>query len=119
LRSFRARFRQALKESGILIPNGCVGIVATGGLTLQKFRQLIENLPEGTWEFVTHPGYSDVELNNIKTRLRQSRETELSILTSPEAKELLKREQIALISYRDFALYRRDSPEVPSPSSSA
>jgi hopanoid biosynthesis associated protein HpnK len=119
LRSFRASFRKALDESGVITPNGCVGIVVTGGLTLQTFRQLIENLPEGTWEFVTHPGYSDAELNNIKTRLRQSREKELSILTSPEAKELLKREQMALISYRDFALSRQDSPEVPSPSSCA
>jgi hopanoid biosynthesis associated protein HpnK len=119
LRSFRASFRKALDESGVITPNGCVGIVVTGGLTLQTFRQLIENLPEGTWEFVTHPGYNDAELNNIKTRLRYSRENELSILTSPKAKELLQREQIALISYRDFALSRRDSPEVPSPSSCA
>jgi hopanoid biosynthesis associated protein HpnK len=119
LRSFRASFRNALDESGVVTPNGCVGIVATGGLNLQTLRQLIENLPEGTWEFVTHPGYNDSELSNIKTRLRQSRENELSILTSPEAKELLQREEIALISYRDFALSRRDSPEVPSPSSRA
>jgi predicted glycoside hydrolase/deacetylase ChbG (UPF0249 family) len=119
LRSFRASFRNALDESGVMTPNGCIGIVATGGLNLQTFRHLIENLPEGTWEFVTHPGYSDAELNKIKTRLRQSRENELSILTSPEAKELLRREQIALISYGDFALSREDSPEVPAPSTRA
>ena len=93
--------------------DGCVGIVATGGLTVQTFRQLIENLPDGTWEFVTHPGYNDAELNNIKTRLRHSRENELEILTSTEVKELLKREQIELISYSDFALSFPHSPEVP------
>jgi predicted glycoside hydrolase/deacetylase ChbG (UPF0249 family) len=115
LRSFRSSFREALNASGLITPNGCVGIVATGGLTLETFRQLIENLPEGTWEFVTHPGYNDAELNSVKTRLRHSRENELAILTSPEAKELLQSEQIELISYREFAPSAQLSPEVPSP----
>lgn len=103
LRSFRTKFRRALQESGVKTPNGCVGIVATGGLTQQTFRHLIEALPEGTWEFVTHPGYNDAELASVKTRLRDSRENELAILTSPETKELLQRERIELISYREFA----------------
>jgi hopanoid biosynthesis associated protein HpnK len=104
LRSFATTFRKALKESGVVTPHGCIGIVATGGLTQQTFRQLIGNLPEGTWEFVTHPGYNDAELDGIKTRLRHSRENELAILTSPHAKELLQREEIELISYHEFGL---------------
>ncbi len=119
LRSFRSSFREALNEAGTGTPDGCVGIVATGGLDLPTFRHLIENLPEGTWEFVTHPGYNDAELNSIKTRLRQSRENELAILTAAEAKEVLQREQIELISYRDFARSSQRIPEVPSPSSCA
>jgi hopanoid biosynthesis associated protein HpnK len=119
LRSFRSSFRDALNASGLITPNGCVGIVATGGLTLQTFRQLIENLPEGTWEFVTHPGYNDAELDRVKTRLRHSRENELAILTSPEVKELLQREQIELISYREFGTSRQELPKVPSPSGCA
>lgn len=113
LRSFQESFREALGGAGMMTPNGCVGILATGGLTLQTFRQLIESLPEGTWEFVTHPGYNDAELKNIKTRLRHSRESELEILTSTEVRELLKREQIELISYADFGLSVQSSPEVP------
>jgi len=119
LGSFRTTFRNALKEAGVNTPDGCVGIVATGGLTLDTFRQLVQNLPEGTWEFVTHPGYNDAELDGVKTRLRHSRENELAILTSPETKKLLQREQIELISYRDFALSAQQSPEVPSPSGHA
>jgi hopanoid biosynthesis associated protein HpnK len=102
LRSFRTSFRNALRESGLVTPDGCIGILATGGLTLDTFRELIENLPEGTWEFVTHPGYYDAELDRVKTRLRHSRENELAILTSPETKELLQGERIELMSYRDF-----------------
>jgi chitin disaccharide deacetylase len=116
LRSFRATFRKALKESGVITPNGCVGIVATGGLTVDTFRELIENLPEGTWEFVSHPGYNDAELDGIKTRLRDSRKNELAILTSPQIKDLLRREQIELISYREFGLSAQPPPEVPAPS---
>jgi hopanoid biosynthesis associated protein HpnK len=119
LRSFRATFRKALEESGIRTPDGCVGMVATGGLTQQTFRQLIEALPEGTWEFVSHPGYNDAELDGIKTRLRDSRENELAILTSPETKELLQRERIELISYREFASSPHSEPEVSAPSSQA
>lgn len=116
LRSFRTTFRKVLEESGVRTPSGCVGIVATGGLTQQTFRHLIEALPEGTWEFVTHPGYNDAELDGIKTRLRGSRDNELAILTSPETKELLQRERIELISYREFAASPQPPPKVSAPS---
>jgi hypothetical protein len=51
--------------------------------------------------------------------LRDSRENELAILTSPETKELLQRERIELISYREFASSPHSEPEVPAPSSQA
>lgn len=117
LRSFRTKFRRALGDAGMMTPDGCIGIIATGGLNLAIFRSLIENLPEGTWEFVSHPGYNDAELARIKTRLRDSREKELEILTSPEVKEFLRGEQIELISYREFALSCRSAPQVLAPSS--
>jgi predicted glycoside hydrolase/deacetylase ChbG (UPF0249 family) len=100
--SFRRAFRRALDEAGMLTPDGCIGMVATGGLSLETFQALIKSLPDGTWEFVSHPGYNDPELDTVKTRLRSSRENELQILTSPEVKDLLRREQIELISYREF-----------------
>ena len=103
LRRCRASFRNELAKTGMVTPDGCVGIAATGGLTLAAFQALIENLPEGTWEFVTHPGYNDAELSEVKTRLRGSRERELAILTSSEVKELLHRRGVELISYWDLA----------------
>ena len=99
---FRRNFRQALDQAGIAAPDGCIGIAVTGGLNQDAFRQLIESLPDGTWEFVSHPGYNDRELGQVKTRLRQSREIELGILTSEASKEVLQREQVQLISYRDL-----------------
>ncbi len=99
LRGYRATFRKELADSGMFTPDGCIGMAATGGLTLPTFQALIENLPEGTWEFVSHPGYNDADLDQVKTRLRDSREKELAILTSDSVKQLLHREQIELISY--------------------
>lgn len=102
LQSFRARFRAMLADAGVNTPDGCVGIAATGGLTLDTFQALLRNLPEGTWEFVSHPGYSDAELGQIKTRLRHSRDKELEILTSPAVREMIANEGIQLTSYRDL-----------------
>src|SRR5580693_5958175 len=58
--------------------------------------------PDGTWEFVCHPGYNDADLQQANTRLSDSRETELRLLTMPEAKRLLEDQGIALISYREL-----------------
>lgn len=116
LRSFRTRFRQALTQAGMITPDGCIGIVATGGLNLSTFCALIENLPDGTWEFVSHPGYNDADLAGVKTRLHASREKELEILTSSEVKNLLQQNEVELISYRDFAQSAAESTKVPSPS---
>jgi predicted glycoside hydrolase/deacetylase ChbG (UPF0249 family) len=59
-------------------------------------------MPEGTWEFVCHPGYLDDDLRLIPTRLRESRERELAVLTSPETREALASQGVELISYRDL-----------------
>ena len=100
--SFRRNFRRALDRAGVKTPDGCIGVAATGGLTEENFLHLIESLPEGTWEFVSHPGYNDGELDQLKTRLRDSREKELAILTSPATRQALERAQIQLISYREL-----------------
>jgi hopanoid biosynthesis associated protein HpnK len=102
LERFRAGFRAALAKAGVVTPDGCIGIAATGGVTLDTFQRLIAGLPEGTWEFVSHPGYNDADLGRVKTRLRDSREKELAILTSSSVQDLLRRERIELISYRQL-----------------
>src|SRR5260370_9102578 len=103
LRRYGATFRNKVANAAVATPGGCSGIAVTGGLTRAAFQSLIENLPEGTWELVSHPGYIDEDLDEIKTRLRASREKELAILTSAAAKESLRRAQIELISYRQLA----------------
>jgi hopanoid biosynthesis associated protein HpnK len=99
---FAAEFRRALKEEGMVSTDGTVGIAVTGMLDQKKLLQILEALPEGTWELVCHPGYSDSDLRSTGTRLTQSREIELSALTSTETRQSLANRQIELISYADL-----------------
>ena len=102
LNPFAKQFRRALEAEGMISPDGSLGVAATGVLDEALFHQILENLPDGTWEFVTHPGYNDSDLDHVRTRLRDSRETELHFLTSPDLRESLQRSGIDLISYRDL-----------------
>ena len=102
LRALAGKFRDAAKRQGMVTPDGTLGIVVTGTLDERLFRAIAAIIPEGTWEFVCHPGYNDAELQQANTRLRESRETELRVLTMPEARQLLEAEGIALISYREL-----------------
>ena len=96
------RFRQAVTTAGMITTDGTVGVVATGALDDRLIHFILETLPEGTWEFVTHPGYNDSDLEAVRTRLRQSRQLELGVLTSATTRRLLDRKGIQLISYRDL-----------------
>jgi hopanoid biosynthesis associated protein HpnK len=102
LRRFAGSFHDAVQREGFATPDGTLGIEVTGTLDEKLFQAIASSIPEGTWEFVCHPGYNDAELQAAHTRLRDSRETELRVLTLPAAKELLSREGIELISYRDL-----------------
>jgi len=103
LRAFAGKFREAVDREGFATPDGTLGIVVTGALDATLFYAIARSIPEGTWEFVCHPGYNDSDLQAGKTRLRESRETELRVLTLPAAREVLAQQGIELISYRDLA----------------
>ena len=102
LRKLGGSFRAEVAAHGLRTTDGSLGVLATGSLDLKLFSAMIEHMPEGTWEFVCHPGYNDAELDGVRTRLRQSREQELALLTAPEVKQLLARRGIELISYHDL-----------------
>jgi len=103
LGSFAGKFREAVDREGFITPDGTLGIVVTGALDETLFYAIARSIPEGTWEFVCHPGYNDADLQASKTRLRESRATELRVLTLPAAREVLAQEGIELISYRELA----------------
>jgi chitin disaccharide deacetylase len=102
LRGLAGGFRRAVAKAGLKTPDGTLGIVATGHLNSNLFQNIADHMPEGTWEFVCHPGYSDTDLDGIRTRLRRQREEELVLLTSPDARQALERRGIELISYKQL-----------------
>jgi predicted glycoside hydrolase/deacetylase ChbG (UPF0249 family) len=106
LRRFSPAFHELLAEQDMVAPDGCLGVMETGFLDANLFadmiRALAETLPEGTWEMACHPGYDDVELAAVRTRLRASRQLELQVLTSAEAQSLLDKCGVELISYREL-----------------
>jgi hopanoid biosynthesis associated protein HpnK len=99
---FASEFRRAIKEEDMLSTDGTVGIAATGMLDQQVLLKILKALPEGTWELVCHPGYSDNDLQAVGTRLTQSREVELAALISAKTRETIARQKIELISYADL-----------------
>jgi hopanoid biosynthesis associated protein HpnK len=103
LHGFAGTFRRLVKETAMITPNGTFGIVATGALDERLFQSIVKNIPDGTWELVCHPGYDDAELQITRTRLLESRVRELQVLTSTATRDLLVRNGIQLISYRDLA----------------
>jgi chitin disaccharide deacetylase len=102
LGGFAKRFHSTVAQEGFVTTDGTLGIEVTGTLDEMLFHAIAQSIPEGTWEFVCHPGYNDADLQRANTRLRESRETELRVLTMPAAREILDQQGIELISYRDL-----------------
>ncbi len=102
LRSLARQFREAVQQAGMSTPDGTLAVVATGELNERLLRLMMENLPDGTWELVCHPGYNDADLQRVRTRLRESREQELRLLTSQSTRDLLTANRIEVISFREL-----------------
>jgi len=102
LNAWQGKFLRAVAAAGMITTDGSLGVVATGALNDRLIHLILETLPEGTWEFVTHPGYNDADLQSVPTRLRESRNLELGVLTSAATRRVLDQQGIQLISYRDL-----------------
>jgi hopanoid biosynthesis associated protein HpnK len=79
LGSLKSKFEQQsqIRDGQVRTTDGTIGISATGHLTAETLRQILEALPEdGTFELCCHPGYNDGELDRVTTRLRTHREVE-------------------------------------------
>lgn len=70
-----------IEKEGFATTRGTIAVIGTGILDTAMLRGMLKNLPTGTWELVTHPGYNDADLECIRTRLRASRDGERCALT--------------------------------------
>ena len=80
LRRFESKFRRIVAEEGFTTTDGAVGVLATGTVNIATVNALLRAMPEGTFEFVSHPGYRDEQLAKVNTRLLESREIERNAL---------------------------------------
>lgn len=80
LRRFESKFRRIVEEEGFLTTDGAVGVLATGTVNIATIHALLDAMPDGTFELVSHPGYRDTQLAKAKTRLLESREIERNAL---------------------------------------
>jgi chitin disaccharide deacetylase len=87
--------RRTLTRHSLCAPH-FVGRALTGLFTPASFRAELRGLPSGTSELMVHPGYVDVALDQVRTRLRRAREVELAILTDPASREALAAQNIRL-----------------------
>jgi predicted glycoside hydrolase/deacetylase ChbG (UPF0249 family) len=92
--------REMASRAGLVATDYFCGIAQTGVLTREGVEHLLKNLPEGTTELMCHPGYADEELRQSGTRLQESRQTELQILTDVRIRKLVATQGIRLISYQ-------------------
>jgi predicted glycoside hydrolase/deacetylase ChbG (UPF0249 family) len=83
-------FRRIVAEEGFITTDGCIGVLATGQLDASLIAALLHDLPHGTWELVTHPGYNDTDLDQVRTRLRASREIERQALAAIQSQSGLE-----------------------------
>ena len=81
LNRFYSAFHELVAKSGLATTEGAVGVLATGTLDAATLTSLLEAMPDGTWELVTHPGYNDPDLAQAGTRLLASREVEQAALS--------------------------------------
>lgn len=98
LRQLEPAFQRIVAQEGFATTDGALGVLATGTLDEATLHSVLRKIPAGTWELVTHPGYSDDDLAKAHTRLRQSRETERQALL-----EVAKIEGLALINFAQLA----------------
>ncbi len=94
----------AIRHHAVATTNGTFGIADTGHLDTASLQQLLEQLPQqGVWELVCHPGYSDHDLDRIKTRLRGQRQVEHAALLTVIPQALSQPAGPLLIHYGDLA----------------
>ncbi len=91
--------REQAAHAGISTADYFCGIAQTGELTREGVEQFVKSLPDGTTELMCHPGYADAALQKTPTRLQDSRQTELQILTDTGIRNLVASLGIRLIDY--------------------
>lgn len=81
-------------------PDGLLGMPLLNRLDKTSLCQLLENIPQGFWELMVHPGYPYNSGNSFDG---QQRYQELLALLSPEAKQIIAHREIRLCHFGELS----------------
>ena len=87
-------------DAGIKTPDGLWGMPLLDRLDTTSLSQLLEDLSQGCWELMTHPGFP---YDQGKPFDGPQRQIELHALLSAEAKEVIARRNIRLCTFGDLS----------------
>lgn len=91
--------QKTLIGAGLRVPHGLWGMPFLNRLDTRRFCHLLEKLPVGFWELMTHPGYPYERGGPFDGPQRQE---ELKALLSAEAREIILRRRIRLSTFGDL-----------------
>lgn len=103
VRPLDAWYRSRLRNAHLQTTDHFLGFRLTDTLTEQSLSATLSELPEGSTEFMCHPGYLGEDLRRAPTRLKETRERELEALTSPMVKAVIARRGIVLTNYQKLS----------------
>ena len=90
------------RKQGVLMADRLMSTQHTGDkAVLERWLQLLRNVPEGWSEVFCHPAYPDEELRRWATYVEQRR-TEIEVMTSRKTKDEIARRGIVLRSFYDL-----------------
>ena len=92
-------YQRWAQDRGVHMTDHFLGFRLTGSLTEDSFVAAVRSLPEGTTEFMCHPGFLGPELQEASTRLKESRVRELEALTSPRIREVMAAAGVRLATF--------------------
>jgi chitin disaccharide deacetylase len=95
----RRRFERVLRLHHCRSTDHFAGFRITGKFDAGVLASLIRSLPEGSTEFMCHPGRCGPELLGARTRLKESRERELLALTSTEVRAAVVEANVQIASF--------------------
>lgn len=98
----RAHSERVLRRHGCRFTDHFAGFQLTGNYNAATLAELIRSLPEGSTEFMCHPGRCGAELRAAHTRLKESREEELAALKAPEVRTALREGGVRLAGFAEL-----------------
>jgi len=95
----RARFHRVLARYQCRTTDHFAGFQLTGHYDAAELALLIRQLPEGSTEFMCHPGFCT---QAARTRLKESRRRELDALISAEVRNAIEESNVTLVRYPEI-----------------